>query len=175
MELHAEAIVHRPREEVFAVYRDHLSELVPYLPSIRAIEVQERKVEGERIEMVNLWHGGGDMPAAVRAVLSDAVLSWTDYATWDESDYTCTWRNEAHSFRDAVDSSGRNEFLEIGPNRMRIRIQGRIDVDASRIPGVPRFAAAKVGGLIERFLIKQVEDNLKDVAQGVDRFLRERE
>lgn len=173
MDLHAEAIIDQPREQVFRVYRDHLVDLVSYLPSVRAIEVQSRKVEGERVEMVNVWHGGGDIPAALRAILSESMLSWTDYALWDTADFSCAWRSESHSLRDGMDSRGRNEFLNLGPTRMMIRIRGRIDVDGTKIPGVPRFAASKLGGLLERFLVKQVADNLKDVARGVDRYLRE--
>lgn len=175
MNLQAEAIIERPRDAVFRVYRDHLVDLVPDLPSVRAIEVQSRKEEGDRVEAVNVWHGGGDIPAAVRNFLSQSMLSWTDYALWDASDFTCTWRSESHSFREAVDSQGKNAFVELGPNRMAIRIRGNIKVDAAKVPGVPRLLAGSAGSLIERFLIKQVHDNLQEVAAGVERFLRSRE
>jgi len=175
MELKAEATVHQPRDAVFRVYRDELLHLVPFLPSVRGIEMESRKDEGDHTRLVNVWHGGGEVPAAVRAFLSSSMLSWTDYADWNASDFTCTWRSESHSFKDAVDSTGVNHFVEAGANRSTILIGGRIDVDASKIPGVPRLLAGKVGPMIERFLAKQVQDNLQEVARGVDRYLRERE
>lgn len=174
MELRAEAIIEQDRDTVFRVYRDELKDLLPYLPNVRGIEVKSRKVDGPVVEYVNVWHGGGDIPAAVRAVLSESVLSWTDHARWDETDFSCQWRSEAHSFTEAVDSRGRNTFVALGPGRMAIRIDGRIDVDAAKIPGIPRLVAGKVGKLIEGFLIKQVQDNLQEVARGVGRYLRER-
>lgn len=174
MELRAEAIIEQNRDTVYRVYRDELPELLAYLPNVRGIEVKSRKAEGSIVEFVNVWHGGGDIPAAVRAVLSESVLSWTDHARWDESDWSCQWRSEAHSFTEAVDSRGRNTFVELGPQKMVIRIDGRIDVDAARIPGIPRLVAGKVGRLIEGFLVKQVQDNLQEVARGVDRYLREK-
>jgi len=173
MELRTEATIDQPRDVVFRVYRDILPDLVPYLPNVRGIEVKSRSENGDVVELVNVWHGGGDVPAAVRAILSESVLSWTDYARWNESDFTCTWRSEAHAFKEAVDSRGVNSFVALGPQRMAIRIDGRIDVDASKIPGVPRLVAGKVGKLIESFLIKQVQDNLQEVARGVGRYLRE--
>lgn len=173
MELKAEATVHQPRDAVFRVYRDELLQLLPFLPSVRGIDVQSRKEEGDRVEMVNVWHGGGEIPSAVRAVLSSSMLSWTDYAEWNSSDFTCSWRSESHSFREAVNSRGTNHFLEAGANRSTIIIGGRIDVDASKITGVPRLLAGTIGPVIERFLVKQVQDNLVEVARGVDRYLRE--
>lgn len=173
MELRAEAIIDQNRDTVFRVYRDELPDLLAYLPNVRGIEVKSRKGDGPIVEFVNVWHGGGDIPAAVRAFLSDSMLSWTDHAKWDESDWSCQWRSEAHSFTEAVDSRGKNTFVELGPEKMAIRINGRIDVDASRISGIPRLVAGKIGKLIEGFLIKQVQDNLQEVARGVDRYLRD--
>ena len=109
----------------------------------------------------------------MRAILSESVLTWTDYAEWNEDEHFCKWRTEAHSFKEAVDSRGKNHFVEAGPGRMIIRIEGRIDVDAAKIPGVPRLVAGKDGRLIESFLIKQVQDNLQEVARGVGRYLSE--
>lgn len=174
MELRAEAIIDQNRDTVFRVYRDELTDLLAYLPNVRGIEVKSRKEDGPIVEYVNVWHGGGDIPGAVRAILSDSMLSWTDHARWDETDFSCQWRSEAHSFTEAVDSRGRNTFVELASGRMAIRIDGRIDVDASRIPGIPRLVAGKVGKLIEGFLIKQVQDNLQEVARGVDRYLRDK-
>lgn len=174
MDLSAEATIQQPRDAVFRVYRDELARLLPYLPNVRNIEVQSRSAQGDRISMVNVWHGGGDIPAAVRKFLSDSMLSWTDYADWNESDHSCSWRSESHSFREAVHSQGRNVFLEAGAGASIIRIGGRIDVDAAKIKGVPRLLAGGVGPVIERFLVKQVQDNLQEVARGVDRYLRER-
>lgn len=173
MELKAEATIEQPRDAVFRVYRDDLLKLLPYLPGVRGIDVESRKDEGDLSELVNVWHGGGEVPQAVRAVLSSSMLSWTDYATWNAADFSCSWRSESHSFKDAVNSRGINHFLEAGANRSKILISGRIDVDASKIKGVPRLLAGTIGPVIERFLIKQVQDNLQEVARGVDRYLRE--
>src|SRR5438132_7837269 len=110
MKLQVESIVKHPREVVFRTYRDRLVELVPHLPNVRAIEVRSREGEPPVTRVVNVWHGGGDIPAAVRSVLSEKMLSWTDHATWDESAWTCRWRMEAHSFREAVRAEGLNHF-----------------------------------------------------------------
>jgi hypothetical protein len=174
MDLRAETTVAAARDAVYRVNRDKLVELVPYLPNVVRIDVQSRADRGAgKIEMVNVWHGGGEIPAAVRSFLSSSMLSWTDYAEWDQETWSCAWRSESHSFREAVQSRGRNEFADAG-GRTVIRINGKLDVDATKIPGIPRLIAGKVGKLVEAFLVKQVQDNLHEVGRGVDRYLRER-
>jgi hypothetical protein len=173
MDLRAEAILEGSREDVFRVYRDKMVDLVPYLPNIRGIEVKSRKDEGPKTELVNVWHGGGEIPATIRNLLSDGALSWTDYAVWDEPSLTCDWRSESHAFREAVDSRGHDDFVALGPNRTAIRITGRIVVDATKVPKVPRLLAGTLGKAIEAFLVKQIQDNLKEVARGVERYLKE--
>ncbi len=173
MDFRAEATLQGTRADVYRVYRDRMADLVPYLPNIRAIEVKSRKDEGPKTELVNVWHGGGEVPAAIRSLLTDGALSWTDYATWDEPTWTCDWRSESHAFREAVDSKGHDDFVELGPNRTAIRITGRIVVDAKKVPHVPRLLAGTIGKVIETFLVKQIQDNLQEVARGVERYLKE--
>lgn len=174
MDFRAEATIDGPREAVYKINRDKLAELVAYLPNVRKIEVKSREEKEGKIKLVNVWHGGGEVPAAVRAFLSEGMLSWTDYADWDQSDWTVSWKSESHSFKNAVDSRGHNEFVELGPKRSMIRIIGKLDVDASKVAGVPRLLAGKIGKMIESFLVKQVQDNLKEVGKGVELYLKER-
>jgi hypothetical protein len=174
MDFRAEAVIEGPRDAVYRINRDKLVELVPFLPNVRKIEVTTRKEEGGKIKLVNVWHGGGEVPAAVRGFLSEGMLSWTDHAEWDESTFTVSWRSESHSFKDAVDSRGRNEFSSLGPNRSKITILGKLDVDASKVRGVPRLVAGTIGKQIEKFLIKQVQDNLIEVGKGTERYLKEK-
>ncbi len=173
MDFRAETTVEGPRDAVYKVNRDKLVELVPYLPNVIKIEVTNREEKDGKIKLVNVWHGGGEIPAAVRSFLASGI-AWTDYAEWDESKWQVAWRSESHSFKNAVDSRGHNEFLELGPKRSMIRIIGKIDVDAAKVPGVPRLLAGKIGKLIESFLVKQIQDNLTEVGKGVERYLREK-
>ena len=173
MDYRAEATIERPREDVYRVYRDYMPDLVPYLPNIRGIEVKSRKDLGPRAELVNVWHGGGEIPAAVRSFLSDGMLSWTDYATWDEPTWTCDWRSVSHSFEQAMNSVGHDDFVELGPRRTAIRITGKLVIDGTKIPKIPRLLAGTVGKAVEAFLVKQVQDNLGEVARGVERYLAE--
>ncbi len=169
MKLHVESFLPFPRELVYRTYRDRLVELVPFLPNIRRIEVTSRRDEAPVAHVVNVWHGGGDVPKMARAVLSENMLSWTDHATWDESRWTCAWRMEAHSFKEAVHAAGVNEFRD-DKGGTTLAIDGDLTIDGKKLP-IPRLLASTVGPAVEKFLGAMIQPNLTEVARGVARFL----
>jgi hypothetical protein len=169
MRLEAAAELPFPRELVFRTYRDRLVELVPFLPNIRGIEVTARREEPPLTHLVNIWRGGGDVPAVARAFLSERMLTWTDYATWDEAEWSCTWRMETHSFKEAVHAAGKNVY-QVTPTGTRLLIGGELTIDGKKLP-IPRFLAGSVGPTVEKFLVGLIRPNLTEVAKGVERFL----
>ncbi|MBL8917165.1 MAG: hypothetical protein JNM17_41050 [Archangium sp.] len=160
-----------PRERVFATYRDHLVDLVPYLTNVRAITITSRVDEGEIVKFVNRWKGGGEIPGAVRKVLSEELLEWDDLATWNAKDFTTLWQTIVPAFKDAVDARGTNTFTESRPGFTTLKIAGELKVDASKVKGVPRLLAGPVGSAVESFLVGAIKPNLVAVAKGVEKFL----
>lgn len=175
MEIVADARIPFPREIVFAAYRDEITDLLPYLPNVRSIEIKSRKEEGAVVEFVNEWRGGGDIPAAIRAVLSESVLAWTDYAAWHADSLRCDWRTETHAFTDAVTCKGTNRFLADGDAATLLEIRGSLAIDAKKIRGVPSFMAGKVGRMVEEFLVNKIQANLVETAKGLAKYLEERD
>ncbi len=170
MELRADTRIAFPRPLVFSAYRDKLSELVDYLPNIRRIEVTERKESGSVVELTNVWHGGGDVPAVARAFLSEAMLAWTDTVRWDETQYAADWRVKTHAFPEAVISSGRNAFIDEGDTTL-FQLRGDLTIDPSKLKGVPRLLSGSVAKAVEEFLVKKIGPNMIEVAQGVAKYL----
>ena len=174
MELTADATLPYPRDVVFRAYRDHLVDLVEFLPNIRRIEETSRSDRPPKTEIVNEWHGGGEIPAAARVVLSESMLSWTDHASWDESDWSCSWRIQTRSFTDAVDCRGKNRFVEVGAGT-RLEIRGTLVIDASKIKGVPKLLSKRVSQTVEDFLVKKITPNLISVSDGIRRYLEKQD
>lgn len=172
MKIETTAEIAFPREQVFAAYRDHLPELVPYLANVRAITITSRQEEGSLVKFVNRWKGGGEIPGVVRKFLSEDLLEWDDLATWNAADFTCAWQTIVPSFKDAVDARGRNTFVETRPGVTTLTISGELKVDAAKVKGVPRLLAGTVSPAIESFLVAAIKPNLVAVAKGVEKFLK---
>lgn len=170
MDLSADAKIPFPRSLVFETYRDRMPELVDYLPNIRRIEVTSRKEAPPIVELVNVWHGGGEIPVAARAFISEAMLSWTDHARWDGEAFTCAWRIETHVFTEAVTCKGLNRFFEDGGGTS-LQIRGELSIDPGKLKGVPRLMAGSVSKMAEEILVGKIRPNLLEVSAGLGKYL----
>lgn len=104
-------------------------------------------------------------------VLSESMLSWKDYALWNADEFSCKWRIETNSFTEAVRCEGKNYFVET-PEGTRLEIRGEIEIDASKISGVPKLLRGKVSKTVTEFLCKKITPNLIEVSSGLTRFLQ---
>lgn len=161
-----------PRPLVYTTYRDKLIELVSYLPDVQQIEVKSRREENNLIHLVNEWHGGGDIPFVARAIISESMLSWTDIATWNESDFTTQWHVKTHAFTEAVRCVGVHRFKEIGSGTL-IETRGELAIDTNQIEGIPQLLAGTVGRTVEDFLSNKIKPNLLQVSEGVRLYLEQ--
>jgi hypothetical protein len=170
MELAADCRIAHPLPIVFAAYRDRLLDLVPEMPNIRSIEVLSRTTDAGCVRMHNLWHGGGEIPAAARAFLSESMLSWDDHASWDEQARRCDWRIVTRAFRQAVHCQGSNHYTTVDDETV-LQIRGVLEVDAGAVAGVPKLLAPRISKLVESMLADRIQPNLVAMAQGLDRLL----
>ncbi|MGO9837290.1 MAG: hypothetical protein ACLP1X_24110 [Polyangiaceae bacterium] len=173
MDLQADARVPFPRETVFRVSRDDIVRVVPYMTHVQSIEIRSRKDEGPHVDFVNEWKGRGEIPTAVRALLPESMLSWTDYASWSADTLTCDWRIETHAMKEAFSCSGHNRFIEDGRGVTRVEIRGKLDVDASKIRGVPGLLARTVGRAVEVFMINKIQSTLVETAKSITKYIED--
>ena len=170
MLLSADLRIPFPRDLVYATYRDKLIELLPYLPDVRGVTIKSRRDEGAKIYCVYEWHGGGEIPMAARAILNESMLSWTEHDLWNEAEFGLEWRIETHAFTAAVSCAGKNRFIADG-NTTVIESRGELKIDPTQIKGVPSFLANGVARVVEDFLGKKIEPNLRQMSEGVRHYL----
>ena len=166
MRIEADAVIDHPRPAVFRAYRDRLPQLVEGLPRIRSIEIEERTEDGPIVRLTNVWYGAAKIPSVAEKVLP-AVLSWHDYAVWDESALRAEWRLESHAFPEAVQCAGENVFVDLGDGRTRVEIAGEIRIDLTKVRVMPELIAGKVSEAVERFLVRQITPNLLAVSDAL--------
>ncbi|WP_448515330.1 hypothetical protein [Parathermosynechococcus lividus] len=170
MEISSQVQLPYPREQVYRTYRDRLPELVAWMPNVRQIDLKERSEQLNTLDMVLIWHGGGEIPAAARALLSEAMLSWTDYSHWDDQGYRTQWRIAPHAFTEAIDCQGENQFIATADGTI-ITSRGHLRIDPKHIHGVPSFLAGIIARTVEDYLGQQIEPNFQQLAASVAAFL----
>lgn len=159
------------RPLVYGTYRDKLTNLLPYMPNVTSIMPKSRREENGLIYTVNEWHGGGEIPMAARAIISQDMLSWLEYNTWNESEYSLEWRIETKAFTEAVDCRGKNYFRE--NNGMTVvESRGKLVIDPQKIHGAPSFLAGQIARIVEEFLGSKIQPNLLQMGEGVRKYLQ---
>lgn len=164
------------RETVFKTFRDELAELIPHLPDVKDIEVKDREqVDDDTLKVVNLWKAESEeVPRLARSFIKPEMLEWTDYATWHDDTWSCDWTMEVGFLNEAVTCEGTTTYKAKGENKTEVVIDGKLEVDAKQIPGVPRLGAGKIGSVIEGFVVKLITPNLTNVNRGLESYLKEK-
>lgn len=171
MRIDVDARVPFDRELVFKTYRDNLPELVPYLPNVKSIEVLERKDEGPTSTLKNLWTAKGEIPKIAQGFLKPEMLSWYDFATWNQGSFSNEWRIQMRVMEKVVDCRGANTFEAEGSGTV-LHIRGELNLNLKEVPGVPRFLAGTAGPAVEKFVVGLLKPNLVEVSKGIEQYLR---
>ena len=132
MKIVTDSVIPFARSLVYPTYRDKLLELVPYMPNITWVKVKSQKRQGHLTYSVNEWKGGGDIPGAARAILSEDLLAWSEHNTWNDQDFTQDWQIKTHAFTESVYCQGKTRFLEEN-GATRVETRGELRIDPHKI------------------------------------------
>jgi hypothetical protein len=149
-----------------------LPALVPYLPNVKSIEVTERKDEGKKSSLKNLWTAKAEIPKVAQSVIKPEMLTWWDIAVWDEDSYSNRWHLEMRAMKEVVRCSGENSFESTGGNGTILHLRGELTLDLRDVPGVPRFLAGSIAPTVERFVVSMLKPNLLEVSKGLEQYLK---
>ncbi len=160
------------RDTVYETFRDNLVELLPYLPTVKNIERTDyERVDENSVKIVNIWYAADeDIPSLAQRFISQEMLQWKDTAHWDDEEFSVKWDMEVGFLSDAISCGGKTTYKKVG-DQTEVHILGDLKVDAKKIPGVPRLIAGKVGGAIEKFVVKMITPNMKEANRGVEKYL----
>ncbi len=170
MELKAQTRIDFPRELVFRTYRDKLPDLVHFLPNVSSIVVKDRKDDGARTKLLNVWTAKTEIPAAAQRFLKPEMLMWHDHADWDESSYVCNWRIETLAFTEAVECQGRTVYTAVG-DKTELQISANLVLHLDKAK-IPRLLAGTVTPMVERVVVANLKPNLLATGEGIAKYLQ---
>ncbi len=170
MRINASVFLPFPRALVYVTYRDKLLELVPQMPNVKSVALKSRQEQGSTVQQVFEWRGKSDIPGLLKPFVSEDLLTWTDFATWKEAEFTTDWKIQPHAFGEAIRWAGLDRFLEES-NGTRIESRGELTIDPHRLKSVPSFLAGQVSHLAEDILAKQAEPNFIELSRLVQAHL----
>ena len=176
MRLESTEIIEHPADEVFRLVRDDIDKLVPFLPNVERIEVVRREeLEDGRVRIMNHWHAKADVPKLAKKFLKPEMFSWKDDALWKADEYCVEYTLETFWLSGLYDCSGTNYFLPVDERRTEIKVICDLKIHPEKIPGIPRFLAAKVLPAVEALIRKLLAPNLTSMASGIKGYFGERQ
>jgi len=170
MQILSESVIHFPIEHVYATYRDRLPEIAPYMQDIREIKVISRVDRPDGADLLNRWFAQTELPKVAQGIVKPEWMQWDDHARWDDTAQHVDWRLELPALKDQVRCSGRNSFTAV-EGGTRVRLEGTLDLDLRKIPGVPGFMAKRIQPQVEKFIVRLITPNLEKVNASLERFL----
>lgn len=172
MNIFATAYIPFPRPLVYETYRDKLIEVAPYLENVQAIRIKSRCYFNELTHIVSKWQGNAEIPLVLTNLIDETILSWTDIATWNHTEFTTKWRIKTDAFTEAVRCVGINRFFEVD-NGTLVECRGELKIDSREINGIPSFLSDTIKQAIENLLSKNIEPNFLQISEGACMYLKE--
>lgn len=164
--------VHFPLDLVYPTMRDKLPELVPYLPDVKSITMQEREVLGEgRLRLVSRWMAENRIPLVFRAFIKPEQLGWLNEAEWNDATHSVRYRLEMLFFQEYVDVRGEDFFSPASDGGCEVRLTGRLCIDLAKHPAVPRLLAKQLQSTAERLVRSLIKPNLAKINRGIEQHL----
>lgn len=157
-------------DKVFAAFRDHITDLVQYLPNIEQITIRERREEGDQVHVTAHWQAKINLPGPASKLIPERDRGWEDIATWNNDKLTVDWKFVIPAFPNAIKMGGTNSFVAEGDHTL-MTIKGESKIDYSKIPGVPNFVLKRVVPTIEKIAFAALKPNMLKVNRGVEKFL----
>ena len=175
MEIKVATTINQPRDIVYELVRDDVEKLVPYMPNIEEITSKSSERDGSTLKVTRGWRAKAEVPRMAQKFVKPELFAWDDIATWDDDERSVEYYLESAVANDLYDAKGKNLWVELGEDKMELRIQCSVTIYPERLPGVPRMLAGKVKPMIESLVGKMLKPNLTSLGDGINRYFAERE
>ncbi|MCC7441449.1 MAG: SRPBCC family protein [Bdellovibrionales bacterium] len=173
MYLESKDIVDRPVDQVFALVRDDLPRLVPYMPNVDRIEVLSREQKDGEIRIVNQWFAKAEIPGPLKKVMKPEYFSWKDTATWIDAKKCVNYKIEALAAKGLFSVKGTNTFSPIHDGeKTELKIACEVEISPEKIPGVPGFLARGLKTPLEALIRAIMEPNLTSLAKQINSYFK---
>ncbi len=154
---------HTTPEEVAVAFADPaLYDGYPTGDRLAAPEVVGHQIDGDRVELRLQYRFIGELSSAVRAVVDPARLTWVEWTAHDLGSCTASFALHPDHYADRLRCTGTVQVVADGAGARRV------------ISGELKVKVALVGGTVERTLVADLQDHLRQETAIVEAFLERR-
>ena len=168
---HSLVVVRRPRQQLWTIMRDHLSEIAAGIAEIEEVRQIERNVDADGVDHItNEWRARQQIPAAIRSLLKIDDIGWIDRNVWDGRTSTCSWSIEPKFLADHVICGGKTVFDDaMGGRGTRVTFEGTLELRPGLLGSLGSLEAM-VSGFVESIVSTIIPRNLRAVVEAAALF-----
>ena len=161
MKYSIEHIIEGPIDMVVEVGLDRSRDVKVY-PNITRTEVKSREIKGDIMEVVVETLANGDIPPALRKVISEKMLTWTEYGRMDMKNKVYDYKVKTFFFSEICKIGGRISYSEPEPGKTLRRLDAYIEI---KMPLIGSLAEKKISETQLENLDKDVKAMREEVAE----------
>ena len=171
MDISIKSTIPFPINDVFAAMRDHMPELVPFMPNVQEIIVEERRQSGNTLHLRNRWiPSQTEIPSVARPFIDAKRTYWIDHAQWKDNTNACSWRLEMAFMPERIDCTGSTSFVALSDTQTQMIIKGTLSLNLKGL--VPRLLLGRATKSVEGFVSKMVEPNFQKTTEALTNYLK---
>ena len=149
-----------PFDKVVEICLDRSRDVDVY-PNVTKCTVKKRQTEGRITKLVVETVANGDIPKALRKVISPKMLTWIEYGTWDDKEKTYEYRVKTHYFSNITKVGGKFFYSEPEPGKTKRRLEGYVEIN---MPVLGKIAEKKISEVQKENLeidVKAIKEEVK--------------
>jgi hypothetical protein len=161
-------VVKEPVGVVWATVRDRLTELVPLIEDVAAIEVLQREELGpDLVRIVNRWSAVQRIPELMARSLPSSEISWIDRNEWDGPSFVCRWSVEPSILREHIECRGTTSYqAAMGGAGTRVTFDGTFDLAKGALGGLANALERPMAAFVESIVTTIVPKNSRKVIEA---------
>jgi hypothetical protein len=168
------ALIRQPRERVWQLMRDRLTEFAPGLDDIDAVENETRVEDAAGVcTVVNVWRARRDLAGLFPLSLPDQTISWTDHAQWYSERFETRWEVRPHFLTDRLRCSGLTQYLPaMGGQGTRVVLEVTAELHPDPVTGKPVDPDGLLVKAVQSVALTLVCKNFRRLLEMADECLR---
>ncbi len=139
---------------LFAVQREFDVDL---FTDVTKVEVKRREKVGDKLHLEVVTSANGNIPPALRKMVTPRMLTWTETGTWDLNAKTYTYKVKPFYFANVFNMGGSFKCHQVNENRLEVSYVNDITV---KMP--------LLGAIAEKAILAAQKQNLEDARPRIN-------
>ena len=147
-------------DKIIAICLDRSRDVRVY-PNVTKTTVKSRETQGHITKVVVETLANGDIPPALRKIISPKMLTWTEYGVWDDENKTYEYKVKTFYFSNITKIGGKFTYTQPQPGKVSRHLDAYIEVNMPILGQIVEKKVAQVQIENLELDVKAIKEDLK--------------